>query len=95
MGMHQDSCPGCWHPFELQASSSALIMVYHPLLLPWLCPQVEPPQPEEKLAMLSDIAQEAGVEWDLSAAARELLPPGMMSAGKPAVVTGGCRQLCA
>lgn len=24
---------------------------------------VEPPQPEEKLAMLSEIAQEHGVEW--------------------------------
>ncbi|EFJ53046.1 hypothetical protein VOLCADRAFT_102664 [Volvox carteri f. nagariensis] len=36
------------------------------------CLLVEPPQPEEKLEMLSEIAQEHGVEWDLSAAAREM-----------------------
>lgn len=45
------------------------------------CLLVEPPQPEEKLQMLSEIAQEHGVEWDLSAAARELLPPGTMPNG--------------
>ncbi len=38
---------------------------------------MEPPQPEDKLAALSDIAQEAGVEWDVAAAARELLPAGV------------------
>uniref|UniRef100_A0A7S0RFP5 IST1 homolog n=1 Tax=Chlamydomonas leiostraca TaxID=1034604 RepID=A0A7S0RFP5_9CHLO len=40
------------------------------------CLLVEPPQPEEKLAMLSEIAQEQGVEWDLATAARDLLPQG-------------------
>mmetsp|Transcript_6291 Transcript_6291/g.13847 ORF Transcript_6291/g.13847 Transcript_6291/m.13847 type:complete len:425 (-) Transcript_6291:697-1971(-) len=38
------------------------------------CLLVEPPQPEDKLAALSEIAQEHGVEWDLSAAARDMLP---------------------
>ncbi|GLC64528.1 hypothetical protein PLESTF_000175600 [Pleodorina starrii] len=36
------------------------------------CLLVEAPQPEEKLEMLSEIAQEHGVEWDLSTAAREM-----------------------
>ncbi|GIL45292.1 hypothetical protein Vafri_2457 [Volvox africanus] len=36
------------------------------------CLLVEAPQPEEKLEMLSEIAQEYGVEWDLSAAARDM-----------------------
>lgn len=48
----------------------------------WCVLQVEPPQPDEKLQMLSEIAQEHGVEWDLSAAARELLPPGTMPDGR-------------
>lgn len=38
------------------------------------CLLIEAPPPEEKLAMLSEIAQEHAVEWDASAAARELLP---------------------
>ncbi|PNW77413.1 hypothetical protein CHLRE_10g435400v5 [Chlamydomonas reinhardtii] len=48
------------------------------------CLLVEAPQPEEKLAMLSEIAQEGGVEWDLAAAAREMgvmAPGGAMQAG--------------
>lgn len=49
------------------------------------CLLVEAPQPEEKLATLSEIAQEHGVEWDLSAAARELLPP----EAAPSFVSGG------
>ena len=32
--------------------------------------------------MLSEIAQEYGVEWDLSAAARDLLPPGAVIPGQ-------------
>ncbi|GIL93984.1 hypothetical protein Vretimale_262 [Volvox reticuliferus] len=36
------------------------------------CLLVEAPQPEEKLEMLSEIAQAYGVEWDLSAAARDM-----------------------
>lgn len=38
------------------------------------CLTIEPPQPEEKLQTLSEIAQEYNVEWDASAAARSLLP---------------------
>ncbi|KAG2432977.1 hypothetical protein HXX76_008705 [Chlamydomonas incerta] len=48
------------------------------------CLLVEAPQPEEKLAMLSEIAQENGVEWDLAAAAREMgvmAPGGSVQAG--------------
>lgn len=37
------------------------------------CLTVEPPLPEEKLSMLSEIAQQHNVEWDLAAAARDLL----------------------
>jgi hypothetical protein len=62
-------------------------VTYLQILFPLM--QVEPPQPEEKLAMLSDIAQEAGVEWDLSAAARELLPPGEWLGGGGQEGVGG------
>lgn len=44
------------------------------------CLLIEPPAAEEKLATLSDIAQKYGVEWDISAAARELLPPAAAAA---------------
>ncbi|CAK0784450.1 hypothetical protein CVIRNUC_007654 [Coccomyxa viridis] len=40
------------------------------------CLSIEAPPPEEKLATLSDIAQEYGVEWDAHGAASEMLPPG-------------------
>eukprot|EP00798_Chlamydomonas_sp_ICE-L_P030280 gene30280-35268_t len=36
------------------------------------CLLLETPPPEEKLAALSDIAQEHGIEWDMAAAARDL-----------------------
>ncbi|KAK9830637.1 hypothetical protein WJX81_008095 [Elliptochloris bilobata] len=39
------------------------------------CLTVQPPSPEDKLATLSDIAQEYAVEWDAHAAAQEMLPP--------------------
>ncbi|KXZ51714.1 hypothetical protein GPECTOR_11g162 [Gonium pectorale] len=55
------------------------------------CLLVEPPLPEDKLAMLSDIAQEHKVEWDAAAAARDLgvgalgsgLAPSGLSAAAP------------
>ena len=40
------------------------------------CLSIEAPPPEEKLATLSDIAQEYSVEWDAHGAASEMLPPG-------------------
>ncbi len=36
---------------------------------------VEAPPPDQKLAMLSEIAQEHNVMWDAALAAREMLPP--------------------
>ena len=39
------------------------------------CLTLQPPSPEDKLATLSDIAQEYSVEWDAHAAATEMLPP--------------------
>ncbi|KAL6756823.1 regulator of Vps4 activity in the MVB pathway-domain-containing protein [Haematococcus lacustris] len=47
------------------------------------CLLVEPPQPEDKLATLSDIAQEAGIEWDMAAAANDMLPPGSRPGDHP------------
>jgi uncharacterized membrane protein YgcG len=38
------------------------------------CLAVAAPDPEDKLACLSDIAQEHGVDWDANAAAQEMLP---------------------
>lgn len=38
------------------------------------CLTIEPPQGEDKLSMLSEIAQEYNVEWDIERASRELLP---------------------
>ena len=40
------------------------------------CLSIEAPPPEEKLATLSDIAQEYGVEWDAHGAASDMLPSG-------------------
>ena len=40
-----------------------------------MCLLVEAPAPDVKLAALSEIAQEHGVEWDAAKAAREMLPP--------------------
>lgn len=40
------------------------------------CLSIEAPPPEDKLATLSDIAQEYGVEWDAHTAARDMLPSG-------------------
>eukprot|EP00884_Botryococcus_braunii_P004931 jgi/Botrbrau1/14439/Bobra.0014s0085.1 len=50
------------------------------------CLAVDPPPPEEKLAMLSEVAQEFGVEWDAKRAADEMLPldrPTFPSYGMP------------
>lgn len=38
------------------------------------CLSIEAPAPEDKLATLSEIAQEYGVEWDAHRAARDMLP---------------------
>jgi len=43
------------------------------------CLSIEAPPPEEKLATLSDIAQEHGVEWDAHGAASDMLPSGAPS----------------
>jgi hypothetical protein len=40
------------------------------------CLAIEAPPAEDKLAMLSEIAQEHGVEWDISSSAANLLPSG-------------------
>ncbi|BDA44735.1 probable IST1 homolog at N-terminal half [Coccomyxa sp. Obi] len=40
------------------------------------CLSIEAPAPEDKLATLSDIAQEYGVEWDAHKAASDMLPSG-------------------
>ncbi|EIE21511.1 DUF292-domain-containing protein [Coccomyxa subellipsoidea C-169] len=40
------------------------------------CLSIEAPAPEDKLATLSDIAQEYGVEWDAHTAAKDMLPSG-------------------
>ncbi len=40
------------------------------------CLSIEAPAPEDKLATLSDIAQEYGVEWDAHKAANDMLPSG-------------------
>ena len=47
------------------------------------CLTVQPPSPEDKLATLSDIAQEYQVEWDAHAAAQEMLPPPGAQPGYP------------
>ena len=52
------------------------------------CLSIEAPPPEEKLATLSDIAQEHSVEWDAAGAASEILP----SAAPPGFGQGGPGQ---
>lgn len=60
------------------------------------CLTLQPPSPEDKLATLSDIAQEYSVEWDAHAAASEMLPPSgaqplPYGGGGPLVRWGACR----
>jgi hypothetical protein len=59
------------------------------------CLTLQPPSPEDKLATLSDIAQEYSVEWDAHAAASEMLPPSgaqpPYGAGGPLVRWGACQ----
>lgn len=59
------------------------------------CLLVEAPPPEDKLAMLSDIAQEHSVGpefWDASAAARDMLPSHAMPSVVPMPLVGGGQQ---
>ncbi|KIZ06863.1 hypothetical protein MNEG_1095 [Monoraphidium neglectum] len=53
------------------------------------CVTVEPPEASLKLEVLSEIAQEFKVEWDLDRARREMLPPDGISPGPPPGASGG------
>lgn len=53
------------------------------------CLAIDAPAPEDKLATLSDIAQEYGVEWDTHRAAADMLPSGPPSGPSPPMFPQG------
>lgn len=60
--------------YVAEASSDALCRKWHVNENLIRCLDIGAPAPEDKLACLSEIAQEHGVEWDVAAAATEMLP---------------------
>ena len=67
--------------FDIGSSKTLALRVFlhavlNPLahLLGCRCLDIGAPAPEDKLACLSEIAQEHGVEWNVAAAASEMLP---------------------